>query len=120
MKTLLILLIVLVSCIVPAQASNVLTGNPLIVDTAAATSIVTEYFEVVLIRWHNCGTASDNAIVQNAAGVVKWQANCSTTTLQDEQSAWPTDAPLRMQGLLVPTLSSGTLLIYVKGNKVPV
>ena len=119
MRRMMLMLLLLGSLVLPAQASNVLTQNPIIVDTVAATALITGYFEVVAIRWHSCGTAGHDAIVQNAAGTVKWQANCSTSTLQDEQSSWPVDAPLRMQGLLVPTLGSGTLLIYVKGNVVP-
>ena len=98
----------------PVQAGNALTQNPIIVDTPAATSLISGYIEVVCIRWHGVGTASDNAIVQDKNGLVRWQANGSTSTLQDEQTCWPADAPLRMDGLLVPTLSSGTLLIYIK------
>ena len=82
-------------------------GNPLIVDTADATAVVTGNMEITGIRWVGATTAAHTAILQNAAGVVVWSAIISAANLVHESLL-----PFRTKGLKVPTLGSGTLYIY--------
>ncbi len=90
--------------------SNDLTDNPLIVDTSAATVLVTNHIKVKGVRWvAETTSAGDVAEVKDADGNVKWAsvvavaANHSEADLIEE---W-------WDGLIVSELDSGTLYVYL-------
>jgi len=99
--------------------SNTLTSNPIIVDTAAATVLLTGPLNITKIRWYDSGAdiaEGDSAVVQDAAGNVIWAHRMGGVgTVADlvppvESSFIPGH---RSSGLLVPTLTHGTLHIYL-------
>lgn len=62
------------------------------------------------VRWTGGTTNNHTAEVGDAAGVVHWKALMLTINLGIDQES---TVPIRLQGLTVPTLSSGTLYIYL-------
>jgi hypothetical protein len=98
--------------------ANSLTGNPIVVDTAGAGTLLLTRFEVVRIRWVSAGaSAGDTVSVQDQHGNVKF-ASVAAGANYVESEGWHYNSPLVFDGLKVPTLSSGTVYIYVRG-KVP-
>ena len=98
--------------------ANDISNNPLIVDTAGASAITSRTFKAYKIRWVGGTTASHTAVIQNAAGrqLIKFQANGADYS---ESESFPDDSRLVFEGLIVPTLGSGEIHIYVEG-KVPI
>lgn len=89
--------------------ANRLTENPFVIDTAGAaaifkTNIQVEYFEFV---GYNLDT--DNVIVQDGAGNLIWQENGASDlrNVRSGRIGW-------VQGLTVPTLSAGKLLVFFR------
>ena len=89
--------------------ANDVTGVPLIVDTAASTTLTDYTFTVTKIRWVNATTAGHTAIVQNKNSKVKFSAVATAANYTESEHF---DPPLILEGLIVPTLGSGTLYIY--------
>ncbi len=96
-----------------AWASNDLTSNPLIIDTAASTVITSARYDVTAMVW-DCGSAcaqADILTLKNAAGNVVVNMTGLATTVQSTYGMiWPT--PFRIQGLIMTTLGHGKLYIY--------
>lgn len=90
------------------MANNV-TGVPLIVDTAASTTLTDYTFIVTKIRWVGATTAGHTVSVQNKNGAVKFAAEATGANYSESEHF---DPPLIFEGLKVPTLGSGTLYIY--------
>lgn len=90
--------------------SNILTGNPIIVDTAGATALTNYIFTATKIRWVSGDAASDAVSVQDRHGAVKFAAEASGANYTESEHF---DPPLIFDGLLVPTLGSGVVYIYV-------
>ena len=98
--------------------ANNITISPLVIDTAAATAITTGTFKINMIRWvSTSASAGDSAVVQNAASNTLWASLAAGANHIDETSF--TRKPLIFVGLIVPTLTSGTLYLYVE-DAVPI
>ena len=90
--------------------ANILTDNPLIIDTAGAAVLVAGSFRVRGIRWVGATTAGHAVSVTDSNDVVKWAgeaagANHSEADTIKDEKLW--------KGLKVPTLQSGTLYIEI-------
>lgn len=93
--------------------SNIVTGNPLIIDTAAGTAVTSYVFTATKIRWVGATTAGHTVTIQDKGGAVKFAAAAATTNYDESESF---DPPLIFDGLIVPTLSSGTVYIYISSS----
>jgi len=96
--------------------SNVITGNPIICDTAAATVVVSTPFRVSTIKWTVDAGATDNdtVVLQDKLGVVKYEEILTIVTSGLTQAPPITfDPPLLFNGLICPTLSGGKVYIYL-------
>jgi len=86
--------------------ANVVSGDPLVIDTATATGFPSGILEVYGIFWASA-TAADTCVIKQTDGQQKW-------------SALGTQAPphfvgqgVTFNGIQVPTLTAGTLYIYL-------
>lgn len=97
--------------------ANSLTGNPIIVDTISATALLAtgKIFECYTLAWVS-GSLADTCVVQNGAGAVKFSA---TGTIAGNSTIITFNPPLLFNGLLVPTLGSGRVLLYVNRKNCP-
>lgn len=87
--------------------ANDLTYNPLVIDTAAATTLISYPIFVKSIRWVGATTAGHTVSVQDPDGNVLWSsvAGGSNNIEADLiERIW-------QDGFAVPTLQSGTLYI---------
>jgi hypothetical protein len=99
--------------------ANNLTGNPIYIDTASATALATQRFDVVKIRWVYVGAVAGNqAVVQDKSSNPTWES-CASGANYIDSDAWEKDNPLVMNGLLVPTLAGGALYIHLHNRKIP-
>ena len=90
--------------------ANDLTKNPWVVDTASGTAILSDWADVRSIQWIGGTTAGHAAIVQDKDGTVIWRRLAAAVNANFDtefQGRWGR----RVNGLLVPTLDSGTLYI---------
>ncbi len=92
--------------------ANDITGNPLILDTAASTVLTTHNIEPTLIRWVGGTTAAHTCVVTNAAGIVIWASVANAASFID-QTIFPPE--FNFSGLVMLTLASGKLYIYHAG-----
>ena len=88
--------------------------NPFFIDAISAVALVTKPFSVVKIRWTSAAL-NDTAVLQDQNGNPLWQAS-QDVALKKDESDWSPDRPLMFNGLKVPTLGSGTIMIYTKEN----
>lgn len=93
--------------------ANDLTGNPFKVDTATGVSATAANFtfhvyDIILTS----ASASGTALVQDADGNLKWEASYGADIPANIHDHF--DPPIVFNGLTVPTLTSGTLKLYVK------
>jgi hypothetical protein len=100
--------------------ANSLVQNPIVVDTAGASVLITQPLRVRKIRWVPVSTtAVDNAVtVKHKDGNVFW-AHVVTDIGTVGQLVEPQESDFQDQvlnGLLVDTLTTGTLYIYVADN----
>jgi hypothetical protein len=99
--------------------ANDLTKNPLIVDSATSNALIptTQTIVIERIRWHDAGgSAGDRAVVQDGFGNLLWNTTASGSNYEEvEDMTWLQKKTRTLHGLLVPTLSSGTLNIYITG-----
>ena len=88
--------------------SNDLTGDPYIIDTAAATVLSTNNLYIKSIRWVGGTTAGHTAIIQDQTGNVIWSSVASGANYVESEiiEQW-------INGLIVPTLASGVLYIQI-------
>jgi len=107
--------------------ANSLGTNPVIVDTAQATKLLSGPLNIIKIRWVDTGNDiadGDQAIIQDAAGAVVWQHRISTvaagTDVQKPGAESDFHPSFRSSGLLVPTLTHGTLYLYLEQAKTAV
>ncbi len=93
--------------------ANNLQQNPLIIDTASGSALLTHAFRIKKIRWVGGTTAGHEAVLQHQNGQVFWASVCPGANYVEE-----TDFSLMGQhrtvlnGIKVPTLGSGKLYIY--------
>lgn len=97
--------------------ANDISGNPLVLDTASATSVTTKTFVAWMLRWVGATVAGHTVSVQNDASKVKWASEGSGANYVEETHF--DGKPVIFEGLKVPTLSSGTIYIYVF-DKIPI
>ena len=76
--------------------------------SAVATGKVFNVYDIILTSV----SASGTVLVQDAAGNLKWEWSYGADLPGGTSQHF--DPPLFFNGLLVPTLTSGTLKIYVK------
>lgn len=96
--------------------ANDLTNNPLVVDTADAGAILNNPVRITAIVWDSgtSGAAGDRAIVKDKNSKLKWSATLGVA--KDTRNSPEFSPSLYSHGLIVPTLSNGTLLIYLEGQ----
>ena len=97
--------------------ANDLTGNPLVIDTASATPIMTDDVYLDAIRWVGATTAGHQAVVKDNKGTPDtiYEGLANGANFIDERSFGAEySGPRRVVGgLAVPTLDSGKLYIYL-------
>lgn len=88
--------------------ANDLTGDPYIIDTAAATVLSTINLFIKSIRWVGGTTAGHTAVIQDQKGNVIWTSEASGANYVESEiiEQW-------IDGLIVPTLTSGVLYIQI-------
>ena len=101
--------------------ANLLSQNPLIIDTAAATAIITQPLRVTKIMWDAIGHATDDhaLTIKDKNGVIKYvRTLTSLGTVGELVSAQESDfnPPLVVDGLIVSVLGGGLVYIYVLDN----
>lgn len=93
--------------------ANELNGNTIVIDSAGTTEITAEIFgvqtriKVKSIRWISpSATAGHSAVVTDADGRRVWKADADAAHYSESEwvDRW-------IQGMIVPTLSSGELNI---------
>jgi len=88
--------------------ANIITANPWKIDTASATAVSTDNnLKVKFVRWVGATTAGHRCVIQDEEATPFWDAyaNATNYTERDELN-------LSRNGIIVPTLDSGTLYIY--------
>jgi hypothetical protein len=103
--------------------ANVLTGNPIILDTASTTAVLTRTsFLVSAINWviDTGGTDNDECVIKDAGGVVKYHQILNIVTsgpVQPVPISFP--VPVLFNGLIAHTISGGTVYLYLaKANDI--
>lgn len=99
--------------------ANDITCNPIIIDTAATTEIVTNLIHVTHIRLVDSGNDiadADQAILQNSAGKVVWEHRVTAPGMvADMQTAFVPS--LAVRGLICPTLTHGKVYVYYDASR---
>ena len=90
--------------------ANDITSNPLIADTASATTLTDGTFKATKIRWVGGTTAGHTVSVQDKNSIVKFAAEATGANYTESEHF---DPPLILEGVKVPTLGSGKIYIYV-------
>lgn len=94
--------------------ANVLTLNPLKIDTASGTAAVTTPIRIRKIRWIGATTAGHTATIQDQNGNLFWTSVANAANYVEDCNFIVYDnqhGPV-LNGLTVPTLGSGVLYIY--------
>lgn len=89
--------------------ANRIAQNPMYIDTPGTTPIVSTGYKIKHIEFVGYAGYSDHAIVTNLNGVTVAELTAASD-LQEVRTAtigW-------VDGIVVPTLTSGALLIYVE------
>ena len=91
--------------------ANDLKGSVWVVDTASATAILTSWARVRKIEWIGATTAGHEAIVQdqNSRVVFRRLAQGANQNLVEQYDG---RFGISVNGLIVPTLTSGTIYIH--------
>lgn len=93
--------------------ANVLTANPIKLDTTGATSAIANRLKIKAIVWDSgdSGAAGDNCVIHDAnGGDVVWQATVGTakeTISSYLGGVW-------VEGLYLTTLNNGVVLVYLE------
>ena len=91
--------------------ANAITGNPIVIDTAASTVIVSTQFRVQAIFWDNTAPANADVLtIKDKLGVVKWNQTIATGNLAPIFAQFP-DGVL-FDGLIVSAMTRGKVYIY--------
>ena len=88
---------------------DAITKNAIVVTVASATPVRTDSFSINKIRWVGATTAGHTVIVTDQLGNVKF-ASVATGANYVESETFDGEP---FDGLVVPTLASGTIYIYV-------
>ena len=90
--------------------ANDTTRNPWIIDTASATAILTSWADVRSFQWIGATAAGHELVVQDQDGRVIWR-RLSQGDNHIFESIYENRYGLGVNGLIVPTIGSGTLYI---------
>lgn len=88
--------------------SNVLTGNPWVLDTASATPVSLARVKISGIRWIGATAAGHQVVVTDAGGGRIWSSMASRANYVE---AYDPRSERLYTGLAIPTLDSGVLEI---------
>lgn len=97
---------------------NVLNTNPMVIDTAAASAVVTRMVAIMGFHWvpSDAVAAGDEVVVTDKDGNVIYHNNVGdngTAADSHRAAAVMFPRPLTAHGLIIPTLDDGTLYIYL-------
>jgi hypothetical protein len=95
--------------------SNILTSNPLLLDTANTSTVVSSLvYRIIAIVWDpGTGAANgDQAILKNENGVVVWETTLVTGNLVP--MPFTPSEPFTVDGLIMHTLTRGLLMVYYR------
>ena len=92
--------------------SNVLTTNPLKIDTAGSAVLLASNLFPMSVRWVGATTAGHVAEITDKNDVPVWKSVAAIATNNAE--AEQVNAKKPWKGLKVPTLASGVLYITLK------
>lgn len=91
--------------------ANVLTGSPIVLDTAGATSLIASRVKIQAVKWVGNTQAGDVCVLHDASGGnVVWQAKAVGANADIFNVFSPA---ILVKGLYLTTLASGTLLVYL-------
>lgn len=97
--------------------ANQLTGDPIILDSASTSAILTRtQFRVHAVNWviDSGGADNDELILKDAAGVVKYHDIINITTSGVTQGGFKSFVkPIKFNGLIAHTISGGTVYLYL-------
>lgn len=93
--------------------TNILTTNPLILDTTGATSALTRLLYITSIVWDSgtSGAVGDQCVIHDASG-----GNIiftATLAVAKDTIRWQPANPYYAPGFYLTTLGHGTVLIYL-------
>lgn len=93
--------------------ANNLTSNPLVIDTAGGSAIVTKQIRISAIVWDPGTTpsANDSVVVDDASSRRKWSSTIYSGSFLP--MPFTPSEPVISNGLTVPTLARGNLYIYL-------
>jgi hypothetical protein len=97
--------------------ANIVTGNPLIIDTPhASTLVISSPIKITAIVWDSgtSGAIADQAVLQDKDGKTKWAATLAVA--KDTINSPVFNPPIFSHGLLCPTLGRGILYVYFTGT----
>lgn len=86
------------------------------IDTAGASAIRTDQLTINKIRWVDAGAAGDACVIQDQNNNTFWESVASGADYvesDDFSMGGQNSSGRRLDGLKVPTLSSGKLYIYL-------
>lgn len=91
--------------------ANILTGNPLIIDTQTATDLMgaTQRLKIAGVRWIGGTTAGHLAELTDTAGRTVFKAVATAANQERESSI-----PFTCTGLKAPDLDSGIVYVYLQ------
>ena len=91
--------------------ANDIGGNPWKIDTASATAIYNDKVWIQKLVWHEPTTAGHVLSVTDKDGKVIWD---KTALAGGAGLDYELEVEGAFDGLIVPTMSSGTLYVYIK------
>ncbi len=89
--------------------ANQIASLPWAIDTASATDIASGYMLIAHFEFVGYALDTDNVVVHDTNGRVVWQANGL-----DNLAPVASEYIGTIQGLRVPTLSAGKLLVFIE------
>lgn len=95
--------------------ANVVTANPLIIDTAGAGNILSRELKINEIRWVGATTAGHSAVVRDKADRITWESVADAANYVEESHFFTItgEREFVQEGLRVTALGSGKLYIYI-------
>ena len=98
--------------------ANIVNTNPLVLDTAAATAIITNQIRITALKWtvDNAGADNDTCVLTDKNGNVIYEEILNVATNGTLQAPPMNFNPaLITSGLIMLTLSGGKLYVYWDG-----
>ena len=95
--------------------ANVLTTNPLFIDTSGATSIKAGFFRIKLIKWVSDDDTNKNIADTDQLDVVDSHSTNIVSKLahgDGDGGVWEFNPPLVVEGINVSKMDGGVLYVY--------